>query len=625
MKLRLPAYPIMTVDPYFNIWSFSDRLNDSNTVHWTGKPNILNGFLIIGEKRYSFLGRVEGAIPMEQTGIEVTALSTAYKFEYEGIKLTATFTSALLSDDIELLSRPVSYLEVSVEGVDSASVCVKAEESLCLNERGQYKVKTELVKSRYPMVCMGSVDQPVLKSSGDDIRIDYGYLYVGSFKEDARVFTEKNNTATYIGCETKITDGKAIFVFAYDDIASIEYFGEACSSVWNKDGESIVSIIEKSICEYADIKKRCSEFDDKLWEDATKAGGEKYADLLTGVYRQVMAAHKTVVDKEGNLLWVSKECFSNGCASTVDVSYPSSPIFMLYNTELLKGMLRPVFRYAESDKWNYDFAPHDVGTYPLLNGQTYYDCALEYQMPVEECGNMLVLASAVALLEKNGDFINAHKETLEIWAGYLMRNGFDPADQLCTDDFAGHLAHNCNLSVKAICGLGAYGKACEISGDTVGAENYSKKAKEMAREWLSTKRNSDGSFPLAFDQPETFSMKYNLVWDEIMGLNLFDREAVDAEIKSYKKHINRYGMPLDNRENYTKSDWLLWCASLYNTKEEFEEFIAPLWDAYNETVDRAPMTDWYYTDTAKKQLFQNRTVQGGLWIHILKKKNIFGV
>ena len=130
--------------------------------------------------------------------------------------------------------------------------------------------------------------------------------------------------------------------------------------------------------------QKTEAFHEKLVDDATKAGGEKYCDLLVLALRQVMGAHKLVVDTNGKLLFVSKECFSNGCAATVDVTYPSAPMYLLYNPELLKGMLRPVFHYAATPEWEYDFAPHDVGQYPILNGQVYAENRLEYQMPVEE-------------------------------------------------------------------------------------------------------------------------------------------------------------------------------------------------------------------------------------------------
>ncbi len=113
-------------------------------------------------------------------------------------------------------------------------------------------------------------------------------------------------------------------------------------------------------------------------------------------------------------------------------------------------------------------------------------------------------------------------------------------------------------------------------------------------------------------------MKYNAVWDKLFGLNLFPAETLRSEFQSYSSHTNRYGLPLDNRADYTKSDWLVWCASYAESPEEFAAFIAPLWQAYHESESRVPLTDWYDTKTGKQIGFQNRTVQGGLFIRLLE-------
>ncbi len=343
--------------------------------------------------------------------------------------------------------------------------------------------------------------------------------------------------------------------------------------------------------------------------------------------RQIMAAHKLVVDKEGNNLFISKECHSNGCAATVDVTYPSAPIFLLYNVELLKAMLRPVMKYAYSDEWTFDFAPHDVGQYPLVNGQVYWvdrnpDGTAKHinfygQMPVEECGNMIILFAAIADVEGNTDFAKDHLDIIKIWNEYLIKYGLDPEDQLCTDDFAGRLAHNVNLAIKAIMGIAGCSRILEKLGDTDEAAKIMAKAKEYAASLVERAANPDGNYRLTFDNEGTFSLKYNSIWDKLWGTNLFPEEFYKGEIERYKKELLPYGVPLDSREKFTKSDWLVWAASLADNKDDFNTLVDTLWAAYNTMRTWAPMTDWYFADTSHMTGFRHRTVQGGLFIKLL--------
>lgn len=638
MKLRAPAVPLITVDPYFSVWSPDTMLNHTKTVHWTGKTNSIIGIVTVDGTDFSFFGYHRNLQKLTQIALDIDALSTTAVFENEAITLTAVFTSPLLPDDYRLLTRPVSYLAVSYASKDGkahkVSLRVEACDELCLNVAKQNSVTTETLTAGNGLVGMrmGNTEQKPCHCSGDDVRIDWGYFYLMTNGAAATTSANTDRKGTTITVGADMTEQqRTLFFFAYDDIVSIEYFHQPLHSYWNRNGQTVLEAVAEAAGEYDAVMSRCDAFSKQLIADATAAGGEKYADLLSLAYRQVMAAHKLVLDENGEILFISKECFSNGCAATVDVSYPSIPLFLLYNPELVKGMLRPVYRYAESDEWKnemkYDFAPHDVGRYPILNGQVYgkhYENGafvggprMQYQMPVEECGNMLIMETNVALATGSAEFAEQHLDLLTQWCDYLIRYGSDPENQLCTDDFAGHMAHNCNLSLKAIMGLRGMAILMQMLGNRSKASFYKKAAEDMAANWLQTACNADGTSNIAFDQPNTFSMKYNMVWDKVWGTGLFSQKWMDAELADNQKHVNRYGMPLDNRAEYTKSDWLVWVASMASTKKVFSSFIAPLWNAYNESPSRVPMTDWYDTVSGRIVGFQNRTVQGGLYMRLL--------
>ena len=623
MKLRPPAVPLITVDPYFSVWSAADHLTDAPTTHWTGKLNSLLGIAKIDGVPFRFMGaetEKEEIPSMAQISLEVEALSTAYQFQAAGIELTARFLSTLFPEDYEHLTRPVSYLELSWRPCDQqhhqVEIMVQASEELCLDTRGQMPVETQCLSLGQGIACakMGGTKQEILARKGDDLRIDWGYFYLAV--QNGAVSVRKDDMTWVQAAVSLEAEKSALFAFAYDDVESITYFHQNLRSYWNREGKSICTAIEEAYGDFAACKARAAFFHQRLFAQAVEAGGEQYAQLLALAFRQVLAAHKLVIGPDGELLYISKECFSNGCSATVDISYPSSPLFLYYNPELIKGMMRPIFRYAASGDWPFDFAPHDVGTYPHLNGQTYSNGTdPKDQMPVEECGNMLIMAAALSVVEGNAAFAGENLALLTQWADYLKAHGLDPENQLCTDDFAGHLAHNCNLSLKSIMALEGMSIILTLLGKDGG--EYHRAAKEMAEQWLPMAANGDGSFRLAFDRPDTFSMKYNIIWDKLFGTGLFPKEAVAAEFASYQKHITPYGMPLDNRETYTKSDWQVWTASLAETKEDFMAFIEPLWRAYHETPSRVPMSDWYQTTDARQVSFQNRTVQGGLFLKLL--------
>lgn len=791
---RMPAYPLITHDPYFSIWSTTDALNESATTHWTGAHHSLIGLLRVDGKTYRFLGQqppgykavvlagVEGSeavaytettpaadwmepnfadagwkhsaapfsngegvaktewksreiwlrktFTLAQTNFDelflkvrhdddaevflngtkifsagcchskafftaltpaqksllrkganvlamhvtntgggavadvglsqkmappeaarttravqksctVTATQTAYEFLCGGVNLSLRFTSPLLMDSLALLARPISYVNATVRSNDgkvhSARLYLGVASALAVNEESQVVKASQYSVSQLSLLKAGTVEQPVLQKRGDDVRIDWGYLYVATpAAPTVQQFISKgapdfpftsalrNTTETGLGLQLntvvnmKTVGAKAqsqLFLIGYDDRFSVQYFGNNLRPWWSHNNfktlETELADAERS---YNKIVQKCTAFDARLYADAKSAGGEAYAQLCVMAYRQSIAAYKLVRSPQGELLFLSKENFSNGSINTVDITYPSAPLFLLYNPGLLKGMLNGIFYYSESGRWTKPFAAHDLGTYPIANGQTYGE-----DMPVEESGNMLILTAAVAKREGNARYAEKHWPTLTQWASYLQKEGFDPANQLCTDDFAGHLAHNANLSIKAIVALGGYAMLAEMLGKKDTAALYRTIAKDMAARWQ-TMADAGDHYALTFDNKATWSQKYNLVWDELLGLRLFAPTVKEKEIAFYLGRQKTFGLPLDSRRTYSKSDWIVWTATLAASDNDFQQLLAPVYRYAVETPSRVPLSDWHETTTGKQVGFQARSVVGGYFIKLLQQQ-----
>jgi hypothetical protein len=584
----------------------------------------------------------------KQTAIDMNATQTTYKFRCGKADLAVMFTSPLLINDMELFPRPVSYITYNVRSNDNSTHDVKvffgASTDIAVNKPSQEVAAESYVNSKMVILRAGTIEQPILKKKGDDLRIDWGYMYVGVPQADNAIqyiTPAKDISDPFVGKVLTGADtvkGKQLslntiipfgsvgrnFVqkhveIGYDDLFSVEYFGIKLKPWWSAEatktvGRTMEKELNKADEEYDAVMKKCAAFNKMIFTDALKAGGNKYAASCILAYRQSVAAHVLVKSPHGDILFLSKENFSNGSINTVDVTYPSAPLYLAYAPKLMEGMLNGIFNYSESGKWKKPFAAHDLGTYPLANGQTYGE-----DMPVEESGNMIILTAAICKAEGKPDYAKEHWETLTTWANYLTKAGFDPANQLCTDDFAGHLAHNTNLSIKAIVGIASYARLAEQLKMPQVAAKYRNIALGMAKNWVKM-ADAGNHYALVFDNKNTWSQKYNLVWDKVLGLHLFPQKVYDTEVKYYLTKQNKYGLPLDSRKTYTKSDWIMWTATLSNNMANFKALTDPVYKFATETPTRVPLSDWHETTNGKQVGFQARSVVGGYFMKVLANK-----
>ncbi len=645
---RAPAVPLVASNPYLSIWSEADKLTDDVTRHWTGRPHPLSSLIRIDGKAYRLMGNSPTTVQaLPQTGMEVLPTRSIYQFSGAGVHVSLLFTTPILPQNLDVLTRPVTYITWNVQATDgkthSVAIYVSAASDLTVNDTAQKVVWARERMGDVTALKVGTEEQPILQKAGDDIRIDWGYAYLaapsrgcdtaaGNGADLQSEFVKAGHIASTIDprMPRAVKDANPTVAIAfpasvasstvlsrhvligYDEIYSIDYFGKRLRPYWRRNGATPSTLLQTADKEYPALMQQCAKFDAELVADLTKAGGARYAKIASLAYRQCLAATGIAADSRKQMLLFTKENTSNGDIATVDVIFPMDPMLLFLSPTLAKASLVPIMQYAASPRWKFPNSPHDLGTYPLAHGT---DDGGE-GMPVEESGNMILLCDAIAQSEGNANFVSPWWHKIQQWEDYLEKYGNDPEDQLCTDDFMGHLAHNSNLSIKAILAIAAYGDLCEIRGDHAAAVRAKGLAKNFAIHWIEVAEDG-GHSRLAFDQPKTWSQKYNLVWDRILNLNVFPASVAEREVAFYKSVMQPYGVPLDSRTRLTKTDWSVWSATLATKQSDFETIVSPIYDYLTKTSAHQPLSDSYITDNIKSDGMHARSVVGGIFIKML--------
>jgi Domain of unknown function (DUF4965)/Domain of unknown function (DUF5127)/Domain of unknown function (DUF1793)/Domain of unknown function (DUF4964) len=653
---RPPAVPLAAVDPYFSIWSFADHLTYDATRHWTGARMTMQSLIRVDGHAYRLMGdEPKDVTPARQLRLQVFPTRTIYDFQAANILVRLTFLTPDLPRQLDILSRPVTYLTWEAHSLDGKQHQVEIyfdnTAELVVNTPDEPVAWESESIPGLRALRMGTSAQPILGRAGDFTRIDWGYLYVAAPLDESpqdTVLPEEAALQEFIShgqlnspmdvrmpCAANDQWPVMAFAFslgavgaepvsrhlllAYDEIYPVEYFGKRLHPFWQRGGVTINALLQSAEHDFSSLRTRSQQFDQELMADLTRMGGEQYADVSALAYRQAFAANTLAVGPDGQLLMFLKEISSCGCAQTADVIYPESPLLLLVNPGLLEDSLIPLLDYAQSGQWPYPYAPHDLGAYPLDNVR---DPAQMESMPVEETGNMLLMIAGIARAEGTAEFASRYWSLLTKWADYLKANGLDPGDQLCTDDFTGLLRHNANLSLKAIEALGGYAMLARMLGKTSVSEAFRHTAEQDAAKWMQM-AGGHGPTRLAFDRPGTWSQKYNLVWDRVLGIRLFPASLARQELDYYHSRSTAFGFPLDTRAAFTKLDWESWSAALATSKAQFSDLFSGVYNFAERSPIRVPFSDWYWTVDGTPAGFQARPVVGGVYMQMLTNPSVW--
>jgi hypothetical protein len=367
-------------------------------------------------------------------------------------------------------------------------------------------------------------------------------------------------------------------------------------SYWKNEQESL-SFFHK---DWDHALKEAITLDKKVEDDSVAVAGQNYATITALTVRQSFGA-LVYTGKEGDMYVFMKEIASNGNMQTVDVMFPMHPILLYFNPNLLGLMLKPLFENQESGHYPNKYAIHDLGAH--FPNATGHPDGKDEEMPVEECGNMLIMTLAYVQESKDVKFLSEHYEKLTQWTQFLVDDSLIPANQLSTDDFAGRLQNQTNLALKGIIGIRAMAQASLLLKKHEDSKKYDQIAKDYTNKWMKLGVAWNANPPhttLHYGADDTHGLLYNLWCDTELGLELpIGLETIyDIQNKFYPTTRKTFGMPLDTRHQWTKGDWELFVAATVS-KETRDEIIREFVNWINKTPTSLPLTDLYETDTGQ--------------------------
>ncbi|KAE8152723.1 hypothetical protein BDV25DRAFT_150683 [Aspergillus avenaceus] len=439
--------------------------------------------------------------------------------------------------------------------------------------------------------------------------------------------------------------------------------------LWRSWFSSVEDLLNFHYHDLANAETLAAGYSEQLAEDAYASGAHDYVDIVALTARQVMGATTFAGTPDDPILFL-KEISSDGNFQTIDVIFPAFPFFLYTNPRWLAYLLEPLIEHMLSGQYPNKYAMHDLGTH-FPNATGHPDGNDEY-MPVEECGNILIMGLAVVNSLRYSDdsaassvwstqgtpqpdtnpgyfplhnlqalggidkqdgkwgggalgqqlaekWVQRSYKLWTQWTSYLVEFSLEPANQLCTDDFAGWLALQTNLALKGIIGINAMSKLAEVAGYSANASYYKNISDTYIAKWEEYGMSRDGTHAkLAYDWYGSWTTIYNLYADAQLCFHL---EGTDISPGSDQKPVHlhpqktgfvprhiyqkqsiwyhyvrqKYGLPLDSRHLYTKTDWEFFSMAVVSedVRSEILESVAK-W--VNETVTDLPFTDLHNTE-----------------------------
>ncbi|KAL6233109.1 hypothetical protein BDW75DRAFT_252224 [Aspergillus navahoensis] len=597
---RPPSYPLAVKNPYLSTWMPSDQVQAlpyAEPQFWAGQSLTWSVMARVDNRTYSLMGITNPGNkikihPAIMRTAEYTATHSVFKLAAGSVGFTLDFFSPISPSNYLRQSLPFSYLTVTVSNAAANNVQVytsidgrwtgEEQNTVCnFHRNGTTLAYSLTVKDTIPYTENGDMatwGEAVLSSrqapqselsfsSGRRREVRAQFVNNGKLSENDKPWVPGGIVAFSHDLGNVSGEKSVNFAVGYVRKEAINYLGKPYTGYYRAHYPSTYKAF-------------------------------KYADIVSLSARQAWGGIDLTIPDESldttEVLAFVKELSSNGNLNTVDVIMPAFPIYYVMDPDYIRHLLEPMMRYLAAGRWLLPFTIHDMGMhYPNAVG---HDDQKAEPMPIEECGNLMVLVLAYVRATGDRAWADRYIDILKKYADYLVENSIDIELQLSSNDAAGPLANETNLAIKAAVGLKAFG---EISG----LSEYSRIDEERANLFFSQGLGTDEArthFVLQYtDKPTSWKTPYNLYPDVLFDLKTFPREAYQMGNTFFKSVRAEYGVPLDNRQDWTKSDWNMWLAGTFDDETTRREFIDDLWAFISNGKHNWPFSDRYVATSAK--------------------------
>ncbi|KAI0774160.1 DUF1793-domain-containing protein [Fomes fomentarius] len=652
------SVPLAVRTPYVSAWlaqGSGTALNDAWPTFWTGSILGWAGYVNVDGTTYTWLGipNVAGASKATQKSLTWSSTQSTFVLTAGPIDLTVNFLSPVEPSDLVKQSLPFSYYTVSAASndgnahnvqiyTDISAEWVTGDNGLTANwttTTGDILTHQVQLASQSQFgevndhIQQGSAYHVTLNTQGATWQTGQDTVVRAQFINNGKLANTADNQFR------AVSDRWPVFAFAHDlgsvraattpTVFAIGHVRDpAVQYITANNGRqnrsyyfwtqfsSVASAIQSFVNDYSNALSRANAFNAKVKADASKISSD-YADIVALSIRQTLGATEITVARTSDggfdtsdVSTFMKEISSDGNTNTVDVIFPAWPLFLYTNPEIGKQMLLPLFDYQETGQYPNKWAVHDIGAhYPQAIG---HNDGNDEAMQVEESGNMLIMTLSYAQKSGNTDILKKYYNLLDQWAQFLIADSLIPELQLSTDDFAGRLANQTNLAIKGIVGIKAMSEIARLVGDTAKADNYSAIATSYVSQWQTLALASGSQhLTLAYNDNDSWGLSYNLYADKLLKTNIFPQSIYDLQTAWYSSHFNAYGVQLDTRHTYTKSDWEIWTAALVTSTSVRDQLISAVHKYASDGQSSQPLGDWYETTNGAVEGFRARPVVGG--------------